>query len=68
MKIYQALPDVHFRFTDKSRVVRCCGVCGIEFQDGSPDPCRDAVACASRSSKASGRGKLEVVAVPCGIS
>jgi hypothetical protein len=31
MKIYQALPDVHFRFTDTSRVTRRCGVCGIEL-------------------------------------
>jgi hypothetical protein len=67
MKIYQALPDVHFRFTDTSRVTRRCGVCGIELQEGSPDPCRDAEPCNARTMKAGGRGKPEVVGVPCGV-
>jgi hypothetical protein len=31
MKTYEALPDVHFRFIDDSRVLRCCGACGIEL-------------------------------------
>jgi hypothetical protein len=67
MKIYQALPDVHFRFTDDSRVLRCCGVCGIELEDGSPDPCQDTRACDPRSTTSGGRGKREVVGVPCGV-
>jgi hypothetical protein len=68
MKIYEALPDVHFRFTDDSRVIRCCGVCGVELEDGSPDPCRDRATCIARSNEAGGRCKPEVVSVPCGVA
>jgi len=67
MKIYQALPDVHFRFAGDSRVVRCCGACGIELEDGSPDPCRDVETRRLRAVNSEGHGQPEVVGVPCGV-
>jgi hypothetical protein len=68
MKVYEAMSDVHFRFTDDSRVIRCCGVCGIALEDGTSDPCRDARACNERRAMSTeGEGTLEVVGVPCGV-
>jgi hypothetical protein len=45
----------------------CCGACGIELQDGSPDPCRDAEGCRLRTVNSEGHGQPEVVGVPCGV-
>jgi hypothetical protein len=48
MTIHEALPDVHFRFSDDGRVIRCCGVCGAELDPGAQDPCTDALTCWER--------------------
>ena len=67
MKIYEALPDVHFRFTEKSRIIRCCGRCGIELAAGIPDPCPESEACGGREREIlESPEEREIVPVPCG--
>ena len=48
MMIYEALPDVHFRFAENGHLFRCCGNCGKVLRRGAADPCTDSVACRHR--------------------
>ena len=48
MEIFQALPDVHFRFAENGHLYRCCGHCGMALLRGEADPCVDQAPCIQR--------------------